>query len=113
MLVLHPEVRFTLTQVDTPPEFVNEYLSNRRVWPGVDVPGHALGPAQLLAMPSRNIRDPDQLESPAAMLPETVVVGAAHVGMVNGKAWLPPAELTVRVKSIGVPHTKPGAVLTS
>ena len=112
MLVPHPEVRLTLTQAETPPEFVNEYLSNRRVWPAVDVPGHALGPAHVLAMLSRNIRDPNQLESPAAMLPVMFVVGAVQVGRLKGKAWLPLAEVTVSVKLIGVPHAKAEAVLT-
>src|SRR5258706_8738688 len=113
MLVLHPEVRFTLTQAATPPEFVNEYLSYRRVRPGAEGPGHDFGVAQTLGTASRVRREPVQVESPAAMLPDTVVVGAVQVGRLNGSTWLPPAEATLRAKSIGVPHRKPGAVLTS
>src|SRR5258706_5937087 len=113
MLVLHPEVRLTLTHAGAPPEFVNEYLSYRRVWPGVDVPGQPFGLAQTLATLSRNRREPVQLRSPAAMLPETVVIGAVQVGRLNGRTAVPLAEVTVRAKSIGASHRKQGAVLAS
>src|SRR5258706_15655272 len=98
MLVLHPEVRFTLTQAATPPEFVNEYLSYRRVRPGAEGPGHDFGVAQTLGTASRVRREPVQVESPRAMLPDTVVVGAVRVGRRDGRPRGPLAEGPARAK---------------
>src|SRR5258706_521717 len=42
MLVLHPELRLTLTHAGTPPEFVNEDLSYRRGTPGGGRPARPL-----------------------------------------------------------------------
>ena len=109
-LAPQPDVMLTVTHAETVLGFVNEYLSYRRDWTVV-VPGQAFGVAQLLTTPLNSTRGPVQIRSPTPMLP--VMVGNVHVGRRNGKTWLPLAEVTATAKSMGVPHTNPGAVLTS
>src|SRR5262249_3169533 len=108
---LQPAVRLIVRQAVEPPLFGNVKVSKRR-GPVPSGPGHPFGAAQPLGLPSRP-RRAVCCPSPDARLPlKGIGAPPEHVGRVKWRAcaaWW--SEVTLSVKSIGVPHTNVGSVV--